>query len=84
MGEVERGDVTWRKAFKLNESAADDGRAEEDLDGRTVTGGLGAGGFDLVRPRGRAHANNPPLLDGLGGCKGECDGMCESGLLIVS
>jgi hypothetical protein len=48
MDEVERGGVTWGKDFKLNESAADDGRAEEDLDGRAVTGGLGAAGFDLV------------------------------------
>ena len=47
MGEVERGDVTWRKAFKLNESAGEDGRAEEDLEGRAVTGGVGIDGFDF-------------------------------------
>lgn len=66
---MEREEVTWRKDFKLNESAAGGARAEEDLDWRG--GGIGTVNFDLVRPRGRAHANSPPLLDGLEGCRGE-------------
>ena len=63
--------MTWRKDFRLNESAAEDGRAEEDLEWKVGGVGAGAVGFDLVRPRGRAHENSPPLLDGLGSCRGE-------------
>lgn len=70
------GEVTWRKALRLNESA---------VGGTGSTGaereGSGRGALDLVRPRGRAQENKPPLLVGL-----VCVAMCvwESGLLMVS
>jgi hypothetical protein len=68
------GEVTWRKALRLNESA---------VGGRVSTGterdGSGRGALDLVRPRGRAQENKPALL----GCL-VCGVLCESGLLMVS
>src|SRR6267154_2940254 len=68
------GEVTWRKALRLNESA---------VGGRVSIGaereGSGRGGLDFVRPRGRAQENKPPLLVCL-----TCGGVCESGLLMVS
>lgn len=71
VGEVGREEETWRKDFKLNESAAGRGRAEEDLVSRDGVGAVGLDGLDCVRPRGRAHENSPLLLGGLGSCRGE-------------
>lgn len=75
-GLSEGGDVTWRKALRLNESGV----------GRVRTGGeleeSGREGLDFVRARGRAQENKPPLL----GCLvcGIGKEVCESGLLMVS
>jgi hypothetical protein len=69
------GEVTWRKALRLNESA---------VGGRVSVGavreGSGRGALDLVRARGRAQENKPPLL----GCLVCGVVVCESGLLMVS
>lgn len=68
------GEVTWRNALRLNESAG--GRVSTGAEERE---GSGKGALDLVRPRGRAQENKPPLLDCL-----ISGAVCESGLLMVS
>lgn len=67
------GEVTWRKALRLNESGG--GRVSTGAEERD---GSGRGGLDLVRPRGRAQENKPPLVCLI------CGVVCESGLLMVS
>ncbi len=69
------GEVRWRKALRLNESAG--GRVSAETEERE---GSGRGALDLVRPRGRAQENKPPLLV----CCLVGRVVCESGLLIVS
>lgn len=68
------GEVTWRKALRLNESGG--GRVSTGAEERE---GSGRDALDLVRPRGRAQENRLVLLVCL-----ICGVVCESGLLIVS
>ena len=77
-GFSEEGLVTWRKALRLNESVG--GKVRTGAERRD---GSGMDALDLVRPRGRAQENNPPLFGCLDWGAGR-EAACISGLLIVS
>jgi hypothetical protein len=79
-GISEEGLVTWRNALRLNESVSVGGKVRTGAERRDESG---MDALDLVRPRGRAQENNPPLFGCLDWGAGR-EAACKSGLLIVS